>query len=144
MAISGTDKKIDDSLRNNLGSSMSSEAYISAVGKDLADPTSYAGIKPGFLTKLNSALDDYIKSIDDELDKLETNPNIQQAFQGYATETAVKKLITAVKEEAKRYTSNLKAAEKSIVRQVSSLYSSQNAAIAESMNTDTSKLGGGQ
>ena len=144
MAISGTDKKIDDSLRTNLGSSMSSEAYISAVGKDLSDPTSFAGIKPLFLTKLNAALDDYIKSIDDELDKLETNPNIQQAFQGYSTETAVKKLITAVKDEAKRYTSNLKAAEKAIVRQVSSLYASQSSAVGDSMNTDTSKLGGGQ
>ena len=142
MAISGTDRTIDSSLRDNLSNSMSSEAYISAVGKDLSDPTSYAGIKPGFLTNLNTALDNYIKALDDKLNELETSPNIKQAFRGYSTEAAVKKLITAVKEEAQRYTANLKKAEKAIVSQVNSLYASQSISVGQSMNTDTSKLGG--
>ena len=144
MAISGTDSTIDSSLRDNLSNSMSSDAYISAVGKDLKDPSSYAGIKPGFLTNLNTALDEYIKALDDKLNELETSPNIKQAFRGYSTETAVKNLIIAVKKEAQRYTSNLKEAEKAIVRQVNSLYASQSISVGQSMGADTSKLGGGQ
>ncbi|MBQ7104368.1 MAG: hypothetical protein IJN90_00740 [Bacilli bacterium] len=139
MAIQGTTKTLDTTKRDNLNTSMSSSAYISAVGVG-TDPSGYAGIKSGFSTALDGAIDTYIKAINDKLDEMVTAANVSQAFRGPYIESAVKKLITALKDEAMSYTTALKEAEKAIINQVVSLYSDQSISAGESMNTDTSKL----
>ena len=114
MAISGTSEKMDSTLRNNLNTSMSSDSYVSAVGGqsyntkyniagaifggNFADNSvsGAAGIKENFATALDEAINDYIKELNTELDKLETNPNILQAFKGELTVSAIQKLIKAL------------------------------------------------
>ncbi len=150
MAITGTDKRMDTQLRDNLSKSFDSSDFINAVGQSQYTSvfgidilTGTAGIKPGFTSKLNEAVENYIKSINDELDKLETNPNIAQAFKGEGVDSSVKRLITAVKQEAKTYTEKLKQAEQRIIEQVEQLYKEQSQSVSSSMNSDTSTLEGG-
>ncbi len=146
MAITGDFRKIDTQLRDNLSKSMTSDNFISAVGyQSIAEVgitgDKLAGIKPGFKEKLTEAIDNYIASINKKIDELETNPNIAQAFKGDGIESAIKRLISAVKEEAHAYTNELKKAEQSIIVQVEQMYSAQANTVSENMNADTSKLG---
>ena len=146
MAITGNFSKMDTQLRDNLSTSMSSENFISAVGYHSSSEIGMygkhlAGIKPGFKEKLIEAIDIYISSINEKIDELETNPNIAQAFRGEGLEGAIKRLISAVKEEAHAYTNELKKAEQSIITQVEEMYSAEANAVSENMDADTSKLG---
>ena len=69
--------------------------------------------------------------------------DIGQAFKGTNVETAVQNLITAVKDEALRYTTSLKDAELEVIDLVDKAYASNDESISSSMNADTGALGGG-
>lgn len=160
MAISGTSEKMDSTLRSNLDTSMSSDNYVNAVGGQsyngrfnatgligrggIVDNSvsGAAGIKENFATALDDAINDYVSELNKTLDKLETNPNVLQAFKGDLTVSAIQKLIKAVKNEAQLYTKSLREAEQAIIEQVAQLYQSQNQSVADSMNTDTNNLAG--
>ncbi len=145
MAITGTDKTIDtQTLRDDLSKRMNSDDFLNAVGYHggiTLLPAQVAGIKPGFREKLEQAIDAYLGSVNMKLNELETNPNIAQAFKGEGVDAAIRNLITAVKQEAKAYTDQLRSVEQSIIQQVDLLYSDQANSVSDSMRVDTSRLG---
>lgn len=148
MAISNTDVKVNSTLRSQLDSSMSAASYSQAVGGNVGEGFSSlqnrkAGIKVGFFTALDEALTAYETELVSIINELETNPNIAQAFKGEGIVTAVKNLIVAVKDEANRYISAMKAAEKQIIESVVEAYKAQDAKLGETMNADTSNLSSG-
>lgn len=143
MAVSGTDKVMDTTKRDNLGTAMDSAQYKAAVGTAY-EPKDFAGIKEGFVTGIDNAINEYIGYINEDLAKLENgeNVNVKQAIRSPLTESALKALITAVKEEALGYATALKEAEKSIISQVRELYVQQGIAVSDSIKTDTNTLTG--
>lgn len=102
---------------------------------------SFAGIKEGFLTALDDAIDSYIEAIDNKLSQLNTNPNIKQAFMGENVENALQTLINNVDAEAKSYSKVLKEAEQAIVKAVSEAYTTYDTNVSSDIKSDASKLG---
>ena len=99
-----------------------------------------AGIAPTFYKDFSDAFDSYKKVIVADLKKLETNPNITQAFKGYDIEKSIKNLIIAVEEEAKDYLFKLEQREKTVIQSVESAFSRQQQAMGMSMKKDTMRL----
>lgn len=102
---------------------------------------SFAGIKEGFLTALDEAIDGYIEAIDTKLSQLNTSPNIRQAFRGESVEAALQNLISGVDAEAKSYSKALKEAEQAIVKAVSEAYATHDTGVSGDINSDASTLG---
>ena len=160
MAIGGNDVKIQNT---DLTQSLSAADFAGAVGsannsafeshdynwseefflgKEDYDnsATSFAGIKEGFSTELDKAIDAYIKDITDKLAELNTSPNVKQGFRGENVVTAINNLIARVDAEASKYAAALKSAEKAIISAVAQAYATHDASISSDISTDASKL----
>lgn len=168
MAVTGSDTVAESAKRAGLDTSMSSTGYVEAVGASSGNvttsgtaPAAYdsfsgaplgevtvegdkAGIKEEFKSELDKAITGYIDNLNTILDGLTGEGiDIGQAFKGTNVETAVQNLITAVKDEALRYTTSLKDAELEVIDLVDKAYASNDESISSSMNADTGALGGG-
>jgi len=105
--------------------------------------TGKAGITANFYNAFSASFDTYKGVINKDLNLLETDPNIRQAFSGTEIEAAVKKLILAVKAESEDYLFKLEKAEKTVIHQVEQAFQKQQAKMGSSMEADTSKLAEG-
>ena len=99
-----------------------------------------AGIKPNFYRLFSDAFDNYKGVIVKDLKKLQTNPNITQAFKGTQIEKAIQNLILAVEAEANDYLFSLERKEKTVIEHVRQAFERQQSSMGQSMQSDTNKL----
>lgn len=99
-----------------------------------------AGIKPNFYRAFSDAFDNYKGVIVKDLKKIQTNPNITQAFKGTQIEKAIKNLIIAVEAEANDYLFSLERKEKTVIEHVRQAFERQQSSMGHSMQSDTNKL----
>lgn len=159
MAIGGNDVKIENT---DLTQSLSAADFSQAVGtantsafdahdysawdnfwgKEDYDNslTSFAGIREGFSTELDKAIDAYISDITSKLAELNTSPNVKQGFRGENVVSAINNLIARVDAEAAKYAESLKSAEKAIITAVAQAYATHDTNISSDINADASKL----
>ena len=102
-----------------------------------------AGITPDFYQKFSDAFDTYKNTITKDLNALETNPTIGQAFKGTEIEKSIKNLIIAVKQEANDYLFKLEQREKTVIESVKRAFERQQSQMGSSMQADTNKLKNG-
>jgi len=152
MAISMSDATIDDSTRKELlgseidgsftgvSSGTFTDAILSsdslggsAVGGGLA------GITQSFATNVSNAIDTYVSTIMDDINKLE-NANSEVAFKGAQIKSALTNFIDGVREVAISYTNKLKAAEQQIINSVATAYQQQDADVSSNLGSDTATL----
>ena len=157
MAIQGTSEKVTAELREggNYTTSMNSSDYAAAVGsaqgvswtgflgfKQETSASGQAGIKYAFKAKMDQAVADYAKGINDEIDNMETNCSgiIAKAFSGTDVEKAVANLIQGLRDESKKYVGAITSATNQIILQVSNAYAKEDEAIGSSMDADTAVM----
>ena len=99
-----------------------------------------AGITPNFYQAFSDSFEQYKQVIKQDLDEMNTNPNIKRAFRGEELETAVNNLLKAVAQEAEDYLLKLEMREKDVINQVKEAFRKQQQSVSSDMNEDTKKI----
>ncbi len=167
MAINVTNHSINTDLRDNMESTISGKAneFSTTVGATPSGGISLGGINPGMtsgiaflgssliggnvvgragitadmVSQIETAYDNYISQINDDIAQIE-NPEVNQAFKGSSVESAFKNLVAAVKETAHEFTQSLKEAEMQIIQEIQKAYEAQDTSIAGDINSDAGTL----
>lgn len=111
------------------------------VGGSVFSTASGTGIAETFEKDMNTAINNYIKTINDDLENLETNPNVSKAFEGTKIEASVKTLITNLKNELQSYKTSMENAEQEIKEEIHLAYKNADEQIAADIDEDSKLIG---
>lgn len=162
MAISGGSYKIDNDLQQSFKTNMDSQnSTVSSViggysssnssvsvanGYGVRDASQNShdmvGITPEMLSRITTAIDNYVSNLNSTLDNMPSAVDYTQAFKGEGITKAVENFVTSVKEICKSYLTRLKEAEQQIIESVHSQYSASDEDISGQLNSDASNISG--
>ena len=139
MAITQSSATLDQSERTSLLDSPVNSDILNGGASAGSNTVELAGITKNFADLVSKEIDNYIKNVDAEVDKMQAIKN-DSAFKGTQINEALKNFVESVKTVATQYTEKLKNAEQQIINSVADVYSQQDTHISDSLGTDGSEL----
>lgn len=98
------------------------------------------GITPEMLTKITSAIDEYVNNLNATLDAMPTAVDYTQAFKGQGITKAVENFVTTVKDVCKSYIYSLQNVEQQIIKSVEMNYNDSDSDLSGQLNTDSTNI----
>lgn len=163
MAISGGTYRVNSDLQQSFRTNMETQnATVNSVissytgsadngGESLFSKTfgmassltyETVGITPEMLSKITTAIDEYVSNLNASLDAMPTAVDYTKAFKGEGVTKAVENFVTSVKEICQSYIISLQQTEQQIIDSVNSHYSASDADLSGQLNSDAANIHG--